>query len=986
MEQLSRISIKNIRRFSDDVLIEIGEGATIFHAPNGTGKTSIFEAIELALTGSVKRVEADLSLLIRDQSDEAKVRLDFKSGKYCEVLLSHGSEPLMRGDHKSLFEGTPFDNVPYLLRLTHLLSQRADGWFVQSQSNTAGAQLDYLSIGREAVQANKAMTSAKRAATGLKDSVQRELDVAKENLSKWLDLLTSRESHINLDPNRPLVPLSEMFLPIKAVLERYSDDKFIFTNNLQLVKSQKSEALALLERNKNELFQTQLALGNIQPVVEEFVKQKFLIGEERKTNIKLSEIKKEAESLLNRIKLKLSGDINELELLKLKYEGELSRREKLQRIFLLSSNLNDILEQIDIAKSVIRLEEEKHESAKREYRSALQIHNEHQVYFTRGVGLAAKNTLLLSQQEAIEQWRGFERNLLVLTQELRPELSLSVNKDQDLAKELAKQRDDIHLALNEAQRNFDAINLTTDSIRSAVGIIASQYPAQRGDCPVCTQVYEPSELHRKMEMALNAIDPALQNAAARLEEIKIKLNKTLKSLNSATSKYAKSSGLLKNLNENIFALQSSLDTLVNNTFPGVNSPDDAHTIWQQEFDVYQSDVAKLADERGKAAPEPSTEVLAVLKGYADNTAQSFEGAKKRVKSLEHELYKTVDESDEEIKEVGLEEFEEISSQIAVTFTEIERINALIEKTRKDVIYLQNQLEDAANNLSFSDKKLLGLNATLNQYKFQWNALGLEAEPSEESLLDNTKSSNGKINEIEQLVSSLNELDNELVRWYTYEDSINVQNTIDSIRGAFEESSYTLELSNQVSDLIKRFELISQKAEALSSFSGFLSEELESVHELIRSINPVWNKLLKRIVVDPRFSETVLSSYSYYKKQHADVSVQLHGKDSRASYIASEAQITDLQLTFLLALAQNYKWMPWRALLLDDPTQHHDLVHASAVFDLLRDYIAEKNFQVMLATHDSVQARFFMRKLENDGIKAQICYLEATAQGVKATSR
>ena len=112
-----------------------------------------------------------------------------------------------------------------------------------------------------------------------------------------------------------------------------------------------------------------------------------------------------------------------------------------------------------------------------------------------------------------------------------------------------------------------------------------------------------------------------------------------------------------------------------------------------------------------------------------------------------------------------------------------------------------------------------------------------------------------------------------------------------------------------------------------------------------------------------------------------VNVPLHGEKILAHHVASEAQITDLQLTFLLALAQSYEWTPWRALLLDDPTQHHDLVHASAVFDLLRDYVAEKNFQVLLATHDSIQAKFFMRKLQNDGIPARICTLQATSAGV-----
>lgn len=100
-------------------------------------------------------------------------------------------------------------------------------------------------------------------------------------------------------------------------------------------------------------------------------------------------------------------------------------------------------------------------------------------------------------------------------------------------------------------------------------------------------------------------------------------------------------------------------------------------------------------------------------------------------------------------------------------------------------------------------------------------------------------------------------------------------------------------------------------------------------------------------------------------------------------VASEAQMTDLQLTFLLSMAMNHRWSPWRALLLDDPTQHHDLVHAASVFDVLRDYIVDHDFQIVIATHDALQARFFMRKLQNDGIDARMWSLVPTAQGVTA---
>lgn len=94
-------------------------------------------------------------------------------------------------------------------------------------------------------------------------------------------------------------------------------------------------------------------------------------------------------------------------------------------------------------------------------------------------------------------------------------------------------------------------------------------------------------------------------------------------------------------------------------------------------------------------------------------------------------------------------------------------------------------------------------------------------------------------------------------------------------------------------------------------------------------------------------------------------------------------MTDFQLAFLLLMAMSHQWSPWKALLLDDSTQYRDLVNASAVFDLLRDYIVDHGFQVVIATHDAQQARYFMRKLQNDGIEAKIWTLVPTEDGVTA---
>ena len=82
MIHLDKISISNARRFGKDVEIKFGKGATILLATNGIGKTTVFEAIELALTGQFKRLGYPPIALIRDMETELDVRLDFNNNHF----------------------------------------------------------------------------------------------------------------------------------------------------------------------------------------------------------------------------------------------------------------------------------------------------------------------------------------------------------------------------------------------------------------------------------------------------------------------------------------------------------------------------------------------------------------------------------------------------------------------------------------------------------------------------------------------------------------------------------------------------------------------------------------------------------------------------------------------------------------------------------------------------------------------------------------
>ncbi|WP_312158216.1 AAA family ATPase, partial [Pantoea piersonii] len=84
MKQLKSITLSNIRRYGADTRIELSEGATILLAPNGTGKTAFFEAIELSLTGNILRLGKNLSPIIRDS--QTTVKWSTKTGHRVRVF------------------------------------------------------------------------------------------------------------------------------------------------------------------------------------------------------------------------------------------------------------------------------------------------------------------------------------------------------------------------------------------------------------------------------------------------------------------------------------------------------------------------------------------------------------------------------------------------------------------------------------------------------------------------------------------------------------------------------------------------------------------------------------------------------------------------------------------------------------------------------------------------------------------------------------
>lgn len=100
-------------------------------------------------------------------------------------------------------------------------------------------------------------------------------------------------------------------------------------------------------------------------------------------------------------------------------------------------------------------------------------------------------------------------------------------------------------------------------------------------------------------------------------------------------------------------------------------------------------------------------------------------------------------------------------------------------------------------------------------------------------------------------------------------------------------------------------------------------------------------------------------------------------------VHSEGQMAALAVSMLCAASLTYPWSRWQALILDDPLQHNDAIHASAFADLIGNLVEHRKYQVLLSTHDLAQAEFLQRKFDARRIPSStLSLLGRGKEGVK----
>ncbi|SDE65027.1 exonuclease SbcC [Mucilaginibacter pineti] len=981
MKHLQKIKLSNIRRFGENVEISLAKGVTILLAPNGTGKTALFEAIELALTGGIRRLGNSVDPIIRDKESLAQVRLDFEDDHFCEVSLTKGNAPILSGNHEELFGNVEKQDLPFLLQLTHFLNQQGNNWFVNAHGTDGGSQLDHLSIGREATEVNQLIPAAKRAAGAELQQAQRDFDEINLLWTNWQTLLGKRNDRA-IAPVNTLTAKADLLTQLNGIAVTLPDFPVRKTDQLLALKIMGGEMRTALQSFINALKDRLNELQALVPLPDshqELTKEIARLRQElQQKQLQLEQYLTQATQAESDLKsLRVAKDIKQNENFRL-----LERKKVINQRQFLDEQVKSLEQLANLKKEELLAATQQQDSLNNQIDAAEQRKAFWQAIERRREVIAGQERSLAQMEDAQKTINSLGASRDTVTNFTLPDQQDVLREAETNAASALTAENNVRAALAQSETALKSLTAANDVIKQALALIASKYPQDRGDCPVCAAVYLPEELQRRMLVKVNEDDPGISALTALVHQATGNLRRAEMERLAAETAVQQQKEAILTTELKLASLNEQVQAKYTTYFPDAVTPTAIVDLLKQLRDGIAQTRQQLEAETGAQTMPSDEDTLVILSEQLIKVNERVLKLLEELNQLSIALNDALLSRNKAVEDTAdWVNADELTGLILFNEKEQAESERAVSELQRRLVNLQADIKAARDAVQTIEMEVSAATGRLSELRSRWTNAKLTGEVNAENLSTVIQNADVRMNASERQLTTLNEVDQELSRLQVIEEELKIEQDIEATRGAVSEAIYQAGLEERLSKARQKLAWVRSNIEILNELSAKLNDELQIVYERLRSVNPLWQSLLKRIIVEPRFSSTALDSYGHYKKSHASVNVQLHESDVLVSHVASEAQITDLQLTFLLAMAHKYHWTPWKTLLLDDPTQHHDLVHASAVFDLLRDFVADYDFQIIMATHDPVQAKFFMRKLENDGIPVNIITLGAAENGV-----
>lgn len=1009
---LSKITIPSFRNYIHDFSLEIPDepGLTVIVGANGLGKSTILHGIEWGLTGKVERIETAPNTNERNRArslgSNASVELlfnnDFKifrNANATESSIKDLDERIRKNLINQNWGG--IDDFAASLQFTHFRGQSALQHFTNQKGSVRFDRLKGASRLSGLIDAQKKLERPKTtmAFSRVKDSLQKEKARLSEDRHKFEELISEKErlssfarAEKALAPDEVMSALSQM----KSKCVEIGMDVSCLPDTL----SPKANIPGVFEKIQEELQGKEKEFAKLEEVLRRWVTDAETYEVLRRGLGRDVESQNKLECQFQIAKKELQEAIEKQDTLKIEsqqvrkeFDASSEKLEKLQELKTCQNDLVSKNKELDIQEQIlaelgqkIKTEENRCADAEKASKEADIIHEKikgvHSGINTISGIRDSHNSVSAKNSELNELFEFYEKSKDVL--------SNSAHIESDLRKEIADlktKRIELEGRLRESRSNVRAI-------QAAVATIASELDEGEQNCPVCTTQHAKGLLKKIAQESADRNSPKILELERELKTLTDKQNELFEKQedvilqkNTAHEIVEQFEALKKSINKEIATLQDF------NLLKGLKF-EDMHNVLEQAMSDSKNQLVLLEKEKPSANNYKTiSDTLLKTRECYQQVKESLglsENNKNLLLNLITVLQGRVEALNDEL-DINVEvssNFENLIKDQARLCANFGRKIKSTEYNELESIEIRKQKEEikikTLHNLEEVRALLVNMNAEIDESKNSWSRDGFDDEPS---TIQITKKSS-QIKSERDILKSLEEKHRALLEsykvWQGQEDLKNSERKIYKFLSGFSVDS----LDGIVEYFNKKEEWLRKKDSNLLNAENARNELIQKIRERLKNVEREAFKPLNHML--GKFSSALMTGWDFqifanaeFKKASTIAGVVLRTPQNEAllpELTLSEGQMAAMELSLMFSASEIYPWSPWKALVLDDPLQHNDTIHAASFIEVVRNMIKDQGYQVIITTHDVDEASYFLRKCRNVGVETQYCHLLSKIDG------
>ena len=997
---LRSVEFSNFRVYGDSYAFEFPAcpGVTLITGGNGLGKTSFFDGVEWALTNQVGRFN-DIPVDGRRRNVDPLTRIGAPEGSHRVSLQFSDGSVIDRG---AGFEAAEDDIIRLLKRpdwaeisslhgylsITHFFGQSSAQRFSlkrptdQWEALKGPAGVDRINTLRERM----CSQGVKRAFTRVIEGRIAKLDQANMELSEWNQLIDRRGRARQLASAESAIPPSDLRAEVtklgSELVAATGRDSWTIDSETELPEADLEAVSAVLraatERSATECERMEELTGVLSRFESAGSESATLNTRIQAINTRLTLAREELKRADN--KLREAAEI--LRLSEFEASHSHNRLVSIERVSAAAKQLEGARAQQEVLKGQVLAAEtavgeaETHCEQLRKQLADLVVQRSKRRELADRVSLARTRSQISDSTSTIQSEIARVSRLI----SDRDPTELHEKRERWIAAATAT-NERIATVTSELRKHDDR----SRAISEAVTTIAHRLRTEDTSCPVCATAFIPGELLQLVLAQQAAGSSPSSTLAATLAEDRLTVESFRLQISEADRKLSEVAQLEASLAA-YQSQQSELHQLLVEAggTPGTKYDDSGVGEMERELQFFDEALARAT----------TPEALSVLVAEAEASVKAEAAKRASTQQLRAEVINEIQVSRSVLlKHPSLWSLE--SGMLVDAATELETAEAHARAAGERVAEARASLATAETardslqgvesremaTLAALDARLATLSRELQEGRRRWTEAGQPGEPEAIRLEFVRQATIDRANRLRAIELALERLilgyrkwiDDEQLR--KLEEEVSDKVTAGSLTS---EDEYHAQLTGGV-----------RRAEAELTLALSARMKVDEVGARMQELSKAYadGVLVPLNLTIKRFARALMTwsdtAVSYKAEHHASrselrptiVRGELDGTtnqvDMNPALYFSEGQLSALSVAALFAASTTFGWSRWRGLLLDDPLQHNDVIHASAFMDLLRQLVLRLGYQIVISTHNSAEAEFLSRKCRNAGISYRV---------------